>query len=420
MWMSVYDKIGNKLSTIYKVNGTEADAVFDVNGEMIYGRFIVQFIDWDGTVLLSEKLVSGTVPTAPSPVRDGYIFPGWEPEVVPVDGDAVYTAVYKTSQATAVYRFPICSDLHVNQTTTHKNNVNVANAIEGYSAGKSSGDFDAVVCLGDLPYATQGITNTSLCSEAQTLAAKLKDLGVYIITGNHDVGCNGGVIDSDYANWKALTGCDGNYTIDIPNTDFLMIFMSMYKFGQGITPIYPEATRTWIRGLLAQAKQDGKRVILFTHYCYPVADVHFGYRAGYGHSTVSSMTYVEGTDLDTLVEQWYGTSTGGSATGVHYETPGGDADLLYKDIATYDNVLWFTGHVHTPWRWQDGIPNIKAYTIPGGASMINLPSLGFENQDALVELMSDGRVVVKAREGSIELGGSYVYTWDGVRLRFGT
>lgn len=418
--MAVYNKDGNELYTIYGKNGHELDAAYSIGKDGIYMRYTVQFLDWDGTVLSSEKLVSGAVPSAPSPVRDGYIFTGWEPEVVPVDGDAVYTAVYKTSQATVVYRFPICSDLHVNQTTTHKNNVNVANAIEGYSAGKSSGDFDAVVCLGDLPYATQGITNTSLCSEAQTLAAKLKDLGVYIITGNHDVGCNGGVIDANYANWKALTGCDGNYTIDIPNTDFLMIFMSMYKFGQGITPIYPEATRAWIRGLLAQAKQDGKRVILFTHYCYPVADVHFGYRAGYGSSTVSSMTYVEGTDLDTLVEQWYGTSTGGSATGVHYETPGGDADLLYKDIATYDNVLWFTGHVHTPWRWQDGIPNIKAYTIPGGASMINLPSLGFENQDALVELMSDGRVVVKAREGSVELGGSYVYTWDGICLRFGT
>ena len=100
--MPVYDKIGNKLSTIYKVNGTEADAVFDVNGEMIYGRFIVQFVDWDGTVLLSDKLVSGTIPAAPSPVRDGYIFTGWEPEVVAVDGDAVYTAVYKTSQATVV------------------------------------------------------------------------------------------------------------------------------------------------------------------------------------------------------------------------------------------------------------------------------------------------------------------------------
>ena len=52
--------------------------------------------------------------------------------------------------------------------------------------------------------------------------------------------------------------------------------------------------------------------------------------------------------------------------------------------------------------------------------MVDLRSLGFEDQDALVGLMSDGRVVVKAREGSIELGGSYVYTGDRVCLRFGT
>lgn len=416
--MAVYNKDGNELYTIYGKNGHELDAAYSIGKSEIYRRFTVQFLDWDGTVLSSEKLVSGAVPSAPSPVRDGYIFTGWEPEVIAVVGDAVYTAVYRTSQATAVYRFPICSDLHVNQTKTHKNNLNVSKAIEGYSSGKSTGDYDAVICLGDLPYATHGITNTSLCSEAQTLAGTLKDLGVYIVTGNHDVGCNGGVISADYSNWTSFTGCPGNYTISVPGTEFLLVFMSMFKFGNGVKPIYPVETITWIRGTLAQAKTDGKKVLLFTHYCYPVADVHFGYRAGYGHSTVSSMTYVEGTDLDTLVEQWYGTSTGGSATGVPYETAGGDADLLYQDISAYDNILWFSGHVHTPWRWQDGIPYIKAYTIPGGTSMINLPSLGFENQDALVELMSDGTVVVRAREGGVELGGSYVYTWDGTKVTY--
>ena len=51
--------------------------------------------------------------------------------------------------------------------------------------------------------------------------------------------------------------------------------------------------------------------------------------------------------------------------------------------------------------------------------MINMPSLGYENQDALVELMSDGTVVVRAREAGVELGGSYVYTWDGTKVTYG-
>ena len=97
--MSVYDKIGNKLSTIYKVNGTEADAIFDVNGEMIYGRFIVQFVDWDGTVLSSKKMALGETPSFPEPERAGYIFVRWEPEIIPVEKDAIYTAVYESQQA---------------------------------------------------------------------------------------------------------------------------------------------------------------------------------------------------------------------------------------------------------------------------------------------------------------------------------
>ena len=50
--------------------------------------------------------------------------------------------------------------------------------------------------------------------------------------------------------------------------------------------------------------------------------------------------------------------------------------------------------------------------------MLNLPSLGYSNQDALVELMSDGTVVVRARQGGVELGGQYVYTWDGTNVTY--
>lgn len=409
--MAVYGKSKNELSVLYGKNGQELDFAYSIGKSEIYRRFTVQFLDWNGTVLSSEKLVSGAVPSAPSPVRDGYIFTGWDPEVVPVDGDAVYTAVYRTSQVTAVYRFPVCSDLHVDQTTTHANNRRVTAAMAEYE----SGGYDAIVCLGDLSKGTNGIT---YYSEAQTLAGNLKALGAYMVTGNHDVGCNGGVLGGNFDSWKTLTGCDGYYSVEVPGSDFLLVFMSCLLFGQYAKPMYTAETKAWVRNTLAAAKAAGKKVLLFTHYCFPVADVHFGYRAGYSSSSVQSLVYVDGTDIDSLVEQWYGTSTGGSATGVPYTVAGDEDDLLYQDMAAYGNILWFSGHVHTPWRWQEGIPHIKAYTIPGGASMINLPSMGYENQDALVELMSDGTVVVRAREAGVELGGQYVYTWDGTKVTY--
>ena len=418
--MAVYGVSKNQLSVIYGKNGQELDAAYSIGQTELYKRFIVQFLDWDGTVLSSEKLVSGAVPSAPSPVRDGYIFTGWEPEVIAVVGDSVYTAVYRTSQATAVYRFPVCADLHVRETTSYTQNINAENALSAYQADDS---IDAIVCLGDFSKEYYGLLKTSDGAYTYPVAVQTAEnfancgKTAYIITGNHDPGLHGS-IDADFSNWKSLTGCDPYFSVQIPDSNFLMVFVSGIAWGQYLKPIYTSEARAWVRSTLAAAKEDGKRVLMFTHYCYPVASVHFGYRAGYVSSTNVSQEYVDGTDIDSLVEQWYGTSTGGSASGNAYSVAGDDDDILYQDIAAYDNILWFSGHVHTPWKWQEGIPHIKVYTIPGGASMINLPSLGYSNQDALVELMSDGTVVVRARQGGVELGGQYVYTWDGTNVTY--
>ncbi len=430
----VYSKAGFELDVIYGKDGAELKKAYGKSGNLIYSKIELVSISASysgGTVTAGTTLdqLTGLVVTATyddgsaSAVTDytlsGTLTAGQDNTVtVTYQGKTATFEVAVESEpepeeVTVLYRFPICSDLHVNATSGDNNYTRVQAALAEYQ----SSDYDAVVCLGDLPRGTSGITYYEV---AQNVAAQMKDMGVYIVTGNHDVGCNGGVIDADFGNWKTYTGCDPCYTVDIPDSDFRLVFFSMWKFGQYIKPIFTAEIKAWIRETLAAAKEAGKRVLLFGHYCYSVADVHYGYRAGYKSSAVQSMTYVEGTDIDTLVEQWYGTSTGGTETGVPYTVAGDEDDQLYRDIAAYDNILWFSGHVHTPWRWQDGIPNIKAYTIPGGASMINLPSLGYENQDAVVELMSNGTVVVRAREAEIALGGAYVYTWDGVGLRFGT
>ena len=55
----------------------------------------ITFKDWDGTVIESKTYGYGETVVPPAdPVREGNIFAGWDKRIVPVEGDAVYTAQY--------------------------------------------------------------------------------------------------------------------------------------------------------------------------------------------------------------------------------------------------------------------------------------------------------------------------------------
>lgn len=53
--------------------------------------FKITWVDENNKVLKTEKYLPGTVPTY-TPSKDGYMFTGWNPEPVPVTGDASYKA----------------------------------------------------------------------------------------------------------------------------------------------------------------------------------------------------------------------------------------------------------------------------------------------------------------------------------------
>ncbi len=64
-------------------------------------RYTVKFVDEDGTELQSTVYACGETPvyTGETPVKEAtaentYTFAGWTPDIVPVDADATYTAVY--------------------------------------------------------------------------------------------------------------------------------------------------------------------------------------------------------------------------------------------------------------------------------------------------------------------------------------
>lgn len=78
------------------------DAVYTATYSPVYIDYTVQFTDYDGTVLSKKTYHYGDEVTVPSdPVRQAdetytYTFTGWTPNVVPVAGNAVYTALYKS------------------------------------------------------------------------------------------------------------------------------------------------------------------------------------------------------------------------------------------------------------------------------------------------------------------------------------
>jgi hypothetical protein len=78
-------------------------AVSEVTGNVVYTAiftqhirsYTIKFVDYNGSVLKSETLEYGSMPTAPTPTRTGYDFTGWDKSIVAVTGEATYTAQYK-------------------------------------------------------------------------------------------------------------------------------------------------------------------------------------------------------------------------------------------------------------------------------------------------------------------------------------
>lgn len=64
-------------------------------------KYVVRFYDWDGTTLLDEQSVMhGEAATPPAdPVREGYKFVGWVPELSAITKDTIFLAQYEAGTA---------------------------------------------------------------------------------------------------------------------------------------------------------------------------------------------------------------------------------------------------------------------------------------------------------------------------------
>lgn len=296
-----------------------------------------------------------------------------------------------------------CSDVHA---------TSMPSAGSTYAADAASGIF--TICCGDFLVGTTGLfegTNTS----TENLIKTFMGFGGGVVTGNHDAGQH---VTMSSDRWKEVTGLDLCTEKIVDGVHY--IFISGNKSGGALgtvwddgKPIYTQEVRTQALALIQAAKDAKERCVVLTHYPLEQGTTDgkgFAFRVG------------QPRDTGTVYKPATYTSTGYLAkdsSGNTYDTD------FYQAIAEYDNVLWFSGHTHVNWRYQSGYddgtnidsdgnpvayPNQKAYKVPGGAVMINLPSLQFQGQDARVEVYDD-RIIVRARENAVELGGEYNYTW---------
>lgn len=75
-----------------------------ITAQYTINTFTVQFLDWDGTILLSAVLDYGSTITAPAnPTRDGYTFTGWDKTFSIVYGDLIITAQYSLNSYTVQF-----------------------------------------------------------------------------------------------------------------------------------------------------------------------------------------------------------------------------------------------------------------------------------------------------------------------------
>lgn len=233
-------------------------------------------------------------------------------------------------------RFGVLSDIHLYTDTTKNANVCFANALNNI---KNMGNVDFIAITGDI--VKYDFTNEI---EAYKNAISGYTIPIYEVAGNHDATNNG----LDLTAWKNATGQDPYY--EIVNNNEVFLFLSQ-RYWEG-TNLLSSEDKTWLEGKLESYKTKS-RVFLFFHQYLGNCE-GFGLRNGTANN--SALT-------DAL-------------------------ETYFTNIASeYKNIIWFSGHSHTRFRYQDNYPNVLAYNKDGDyCTMIHVPSLVDTNEYYIVDV----------------------------------
>lgn len=315
-----------------------------------------------------------------------------------------------------LYKFIVCSDVHA------AISVNTVGAIASYQDSLQSGDVDAVFCCGDVMQQYYGLyrdtsPNQTIYVNGRAIIAKMASLPGLICAGNHssaqNYGEHDGVTGVDL--WLSVTGYS-SYRGD----DYTDKYIQTMRIGRDLfvsisdtdgNATYDAGTVSHVRQIIDDAVADGKRVFVFSHYPFGCT-----YDATAG-------TVVENTASTQLSQASFGgrisngTDNGQLRLAANYPNPSGNAML---EMLASKDIMWFTGHCHNFWQighengavlyasqsYGTTVANHNyllhypyAHVCKGtnSAYMVNLPSLKYCLQDALVYVYDD-KVEVRERQ----------------------
>lgn len=265
-------------------------------------------------------------------------------------------------------KFAVFTDIHLNSpynTVDYENNRGYqkgAIAFEMLASIKEELDF--VAFNGDCIIDEGGDADVfgALAPIFNTYREKLGNVPLYMIPGNHDRGTTIDVWhEVSKPNWEGVTYRDSDKVCFYKeiNGDLYVWF----GIWDSSSFSYSEGMYQWLFDLL-DANANRSRIFLFTHWFDGSVD-NWGWRA--------------------LAGQYY--NNGWSTDEASHPTRG-----QFGKIKNYKNVIWFTGHSHTDWEFEDTYPTIKVHANDT-AKMISVPSLYTNGELAIVSVYSNMVVI---------------------------
>lgn len=345
---------------------------YNLNQLVELQKSILQILDERGDVQIPEGACLGDVP---------YLINGLSNKSYTSNG--VQTEIAKCGPL--ITRFAVFSDVHCGSPytypDTYKDNqgyINGTAAIRTYAKEAMDGNLDFIVFTGDTLGPEGGTSDVYsalhlITDEWRSILAPT-GIPLYMIPGNHDSGC-------EIQYWHSVSAInvyDNDSDMHFMNSDRTCFWKEIngdlyiwFALWNNKMFVYSDAQFEWLFNLL-DSNRDRTRIFLFSHWYDGTVD-GFGWR------------YLNGTYIN---HGWHA-----------------DDDPRFGRIKSYKNLIWFSGHAHTNWRYEDTYPTIKVHSHDT-ARMVNVPSMKDNNQDVRVSVYSN-MVVVEAYSSNVRYSKIY-------------
>ena len=292
-------------------------------------------------------------------------------------------------------KFAVCSDIHLDSPYSKPYIDDTSDENKGYKANKgyikgmqafdilgAMSDLDFVAFNGDCLLQEGGNANvySPLESIFDELCGKIQ-CPLYMIPGNHDSGCSVEVWESvaDTSSWSDVTFMTGR--VDCFYKEINGDLYIWFGVWNNKSMVYSSSQWEWLWSILnANASRD--RIFLFTHLYDSSVD-------GFGWRYLNGSYQQNGWKEDDVSHPEFGL------------------------IKNYTNVIWFCGHSHTDWEYEDRYPTIKVHARSNTAKMVSIPSLYQNGELAIVSVYSNMTVVQPYKKNTVLMSEKIYFIGNG-------